>query len=210
MGAQLFRKCRSHLKIPATRRVTRGKIHIENPQTLESPFKIYSPERPDAPDFWILEKYTPKNHPKLNTKITSRPRIFFTRKTTNNCNSVQDVYKMLGQTSRVSSSYKQSGNERSFSLIATLRSTINSWIMQYFTHNWHNTFTLHVSSLIGVQFLLCIKSKFTQKNAQNVLHLNLCMHGHSCKVSGAVTNGFTGLKCALVTCLFILNSSWIH
>ena len=57
MEAQLFQKCRSHLKIPATRRVTRGQIHTENPQTLALPYKIYSPARPGARDLCISEKY---------------------------------------------------------------------------------------------------------------------------------------------------------
>ena len=78
--------------------------------------------------------------------------------------------------------------------------------MQYFTHNRHNTFILHVSSLICVEFLLCIKSHFT-KNAQNVLHLNLCTYGHPCKVPGEVVNGLTGPKYALEKRLFIFNSS---
>jgi len=58
MEAQLFQQCRSHLKIPATRRVTGGKIHTENPQTMASPYKIYSPERPGARDLCVLENYT--------------------------------------------------------------------------------------------------------------------------------------------------------
>ena len=56
MGAQPFQKCKSHLKIPATRRVTWGKLHTENTQILESPYKFFfSPERPGARDLCILE-----------------------------------------------------------------------------------------------------------------------------------------------------------
>ena len=82
--------------------------------------------------------------------------------------------------------------------------------MQYFTHYCHNPFTLHVSNLIRVEFLLCIKSRLKKSEgggAQNVLHLNLCTHGQPCKVPGAVANGLTGIKYALEKRLFIFNSS---
>jgi hypothetical protein len=49
--------------------------------------------------------------------------------------------------------------------------------MQYFTYSWHNIFTVHVPSLIAVEFLLFIKSEFTT-NAQSVLHPRQCTHGH--------------------------------
>ena len=49
--------------------------------------------------------------------------------------------------------------------------------MQYFTYNWHNTYTVQVASLITIDFLLLLNSRFTT-NAQNILHLNWCTHGH--------------------------------
>lgn len=63
-GHNFFKKCRSHLKIHGTRRVTRAKVHTQNPQTLASPYKVYSPEWPDARDLCILEKYAPPNKKK--------------------------------------------------------------------------------------------------------------------------------------------------
>jgi len=80
--------------------------------------------------------------------------------------------KCLDKTSRVCSLHHNKENVSHtyspevsglLSLIERLRSTVNSWIMQYFTHNWHNTFTIHVPSLIGVEFLWFIKSQFTKK-----------------------------------------------
>ena len=67
MEAQLFQKCRSHLKIPATRRVKRSQIHTENPQTLASPYNI----RPSdlATGICASQKNTPKI--KYNDHFTS-------------------------------------------------------------------------------------------------------------------------------------------
>jgi len=76
MGAQRFQKCRSHLKIPATRRVTWSKIHTENPLILVSLYKIC----PERPGFVHLGNIHPRNHPTLNTRITSRRRIFYVRR----------------------------------------------------------------------------------------------------------------------------------
>jgi hypothetical protein len=45
------------------------------------------------------------------------------------------------------------------------------------TYNWYNIFEIHVLSLITVEFLLFSKTIFTT-NAQNVLHLDQCTHGH--------------------------------
>jgi hypothetical protein len=49
--------------------------------------------------------------------------------------------------------------------------------MYYIIYNLNNTFTVQVSKLTTVELLLLIKSHFT-KNAQIVLHLNQCTHGH--------------------------------
>ena len=49
--------------------------------------------------------------------------------------------------------------------------------MKYFIHNWRNTFTVHVSNLITVEFLLFIKSQFHNK-CSKILHLNQCTYGH--------------------------------
>jgi hypothetical protein len=70
-------------------------------------------------------------------------------------------------------------NEWFLSLIQRLYSKINTLTTQYFTYNRHNTFTVHVPSLITVELLvlLFIKSQFTT-DTQNVLHLNHCTHGH--------------------------------
>ena len=46
-----------------------------------------------------------------------------------------------------------------------------------FYHTWHKTFAVNVHSLITVEFLLYMKSQF-RTNAQNILHLNQCTHGH--------------------------------
>ena len=60
---------------------------------------------------------------------------------------IQDVSKMLGQTSRVNSSHKRSSyrhmseNECSLSLIEILHSTRCTSAA---TYNWHNTFALPV------------------------------------------------------------------
>jgi hypothetical protein len=53
-------------------------------------------------------------------------------------------------------------------------STTRTLTMWYFTTD--STFTVHVPSLMAVEFLF-IKSRFTT-NAQNVLYLNHCRHGH--------------------------------
>jgi hypothetical protein len=49
--------------------------------------------------------------------------------------------------------------------------------MQYFTHNRHNTFTMHVPNFMIVEFVSLIMSQFTT-NAQNILQLNQCTRVH--------------------------------
>ena len=55
----------------------------------------------------------------------------------------------------------------------------SSWILffiylnhVYFTYIWYSTFTVHVPTLITIELLLIVKSKFTA----NVLHLNQCTY----------------------------------
>lgn len=53
----------------------------------------------------------------------------------------------------IKNSYKHiPGNECFLSLIERLHSTKNALTIQYFTYSWYNTFTIHVSSLITVEF----------------------------------------------------------
>ena len=70
-----------------------------------------------------------------------------------------------------------SGNEWHLSWNERLQSTINTLTMQYFTHKWRCTFTLHVPSLITVEFLLFMNIQIT-KNAKSDLHLHQCTKGH--------------------------------
>jgi hypothetical protein len=45
------------------------------------------------------------------------------------------------------------------------------------TCNWHSKFTVHLSNLITVRFLLFVKPQF-RTDAQTVLHLIQCTHGY--------------------------------
>ena len=47
---------------------------------------------------------------------------------------------------------------------------------EYYTDNWSNKFTIHLSNLITVKYL-SLKLQFT-KDAQILLPLNQCTHGH--------------------------------
>jgi hypothetical protein len=93
---------------------------------------------------------------------------------------------MLKQISRVSSSHQNkkkksykhmSGNESILSLSDRSCCTINTLNLLYFAYNLCNTLKIHIPSFTIVDFLLFIKSQFTQ-SAQNDLHLNQCTPGH--------------------------------
>jgi hypothetical protein len=60
-------------------------------------------------------------------------------------------------------------------LIEKSHSQIKAWTVFHCTYTWHNTLTIHVSKLVIVEFLLFIKSQFTE-DAQNILYLNECTH----------------------------------
>jgi hypothetical protein len=64
-------------------------------------------------------------------------------------------------------------------LIESLHLIINTLTLYYLTYNWYNTFTVHVTGIITIEFLLFIKWQFTT-DTQNILHLNHCTHGHVC------------------------------
>jgi hypothetical protein len=83
---------------------------------------------------------------------------------------------MLGQNSRMSFSHQ---NKKVYINIRPekngfwfyLQTAFNyTQSMSYFTNTCHNTFTLHVPTLITVEFLLFIKTQYTI-NAQNIVHL---------------------------------------
>ena len=90
---------------------------------------------------------------------------------------IQGVIKMLLLISRVSSAYKNRGKKRSYQQTSGKIKFNDKYTMQCVTNNWHSTCTVHLSNLITVQLLLFINSQFTT-NAQYVLHLSQCTHGH--------------------------------
>jgi len=61
--------------------------------------------------------------------------------------------------------------------VESLKSRMSALTMYYFNYNWTITFTVHVTNLINVDFLLFINSKFTTRH-QNVLRLNECTNKH--------------------------------
>jgi hypothetical protein len=80
---------------------------------------------------------------------------------------IQGVSKMFEQISIVRSSkwnkenfsYKHIfGNEWLLSLIDVIYSTLNAVTVWCFTYNWRNTFTVHIPTLVTVEFLMFIKS----------------------------------------------------
>jgi hypothetical protein len=78
MEAQLFKKCRSHLKIPATRRVRRGQIYTENPQWRHRTKFIHPSDL--VPRIRASWKITPKKSPKIKYNNHFRPKNFLRAK----------------------------------------------------------------------------------------------------------------------------------
>jgi hypothetical protein len=77
-----------------------------------------------------------------------------------------------------------------------------------FPYKWYNKFTIHVPNLIIVTSLLFIKSQFTTMLQMSFTWINASMNmydqemSHHFKGPRAVTNGFIGLKNAMIKSLF--------
>jgi hypothetical protein len=84
--------------------------------------------------------------------------------------------------------------------VESLHPKINTGKMQYFNYDWFNKFTAQVPNLVTVDLLLFLTSHFTT-NAQSIIHLNQCTHGHnlswspSCSLrSRGVANGLKKMR----------------
>jgi hypothetical protein len=110
MGAQPFQKCNSHLKIPATRTVTRQDTHCEHTNTRVAVQFFFF--RPSDLALGICASWnnTPKTSPNIKYRVHYTPLGFHARRTTRKCNSIENVYKVPGQTPRVSSLHRNEDN----------------------------------------------------------------------------------------------------
>ena len=148
--------------------------------------------------FWKTYKKNEES-PWISKQSFFPPCIFMPTRT-----YTQGVCKMLGQTSRVSSS--KHNNKKSYKpmpgneyFLFQLKITFNNKYLNYvmFYYNWHNT--VQVPSLITAEFVSCIKSQFTsalKSYTWTNARTDTTDHemSHSFKWPGAVASGLTGTK----------------
>lgn len=86
-----------------------------------------------------------------------------------------------------------------------------------FTYNWHNTFTINVSSLITFKFFYVLWIHSTQKMLKiSFIRIDSRMDtsyrglSHSFKGTEQFAKGLTERKIVMMKCLFIFNWIWIH
>jgi hypothetical protein len=108
---------------------------------------------------------------------------------------IRGTSKMLEQTSKVSSSHKQSSykhTSRNVGFYFNWKITLNNKHLNCNTLlTAQNTFRIQVPNLTTAELLWFMKSKFT-RNAQNVLHLIQCTNGYDWTQTVAPFQTFQG------------------